>query len=90
MCCCTNNLTARPASASGSARPDAVVLRVDGMTCGHCVRAVTAAIARDLPGAVASADLATKTLTLTVSGTTDAVAVARAVVSAGYTPVQAG
>jgi copper chaperone len=33
-------------------------------------------------------DLATKTLT--VSGTTDAVAVARAVVSAGYTPVQAG
>ncbi|BAU91396.1 heavy metal transport/detoxification protein [Methylorubrum populi] len=88
MCCCTNNFNARPASASGSARPDAVVLRVDGMTCGHCVRAVTAAIARDLPGAVASVDLATKTLT--VSGTTDAVAVARAVVSAGYTPVQAG
>ncbi|WP_375275522.1 heavy-metal-associated domain-containing protein [Methylorubrum thiocyanatum] len=88
MCCCTNNPTARPALAPGSSRPDAVVLRVDGMTCGHCVRAVTAAIERDLPGVGASVDLATKTLT--VSGTTDAVAVARAVVSAGYKPVQAG
>lgn len=88
MCCCTNNSTARPASAPGSSRTDAVVLRVDGMTCGHCVRAVTAAVERDLPGAVAAVDSATKTLT--VSGTRDAVAVARAVVSAGYTPVQAG
>lgn len=86
MCCCTNNSVATPFPARRP-QPDTVVLRVEDMTCGHCVGAVTAAVERDLPGTRATVDLGRKTLT--VGGTEDAAAVARAVASAGYTPAPA-
>jgi len=87
MCCCTNNATGRPSSKSRPLDPTTVVLRVDDMTCGHCARTIKDAVERDLPGTEAIADPAAKTVT--VRGTADAVAVRRAVASAGYTPAPA-
>lgn len=86
MCCCTKNSVA-PSTPAHRPQPDMVVLRVEDMTCGHCVRAVTAAVERDLPGTRVTVDLGTKSVT--VGGTTDAAAVARAVASAGYSPAPA-
>jgi copper chaperone len=57
---------------------------VEGMTCAHCVRAVTAEVSR-VPGVCeVHVDLATKTLTFDADAI-DEVAVREAVEAAGYT-----
>ncbi len=42
-----NTVTTNPSSTT--ARPSSYTLSIDGMTCGHCVQAVTKALA-DVPG----------------------------------------
>jgi copper chaperone CopZ len=57
---------------------------VTGMSCEHCVRAVTAEVAK-LPGAEeVTVDLASGLLTIASDDGLDAVAVAAAVDEAGY------
>ncbi|MDX3924178.1 MAG: heavy-metal-associated domain-containing protein [Shinella sp.] len=60
---------------------------VPDMTCGHCVRTITAAVESAFPGASVSADTATHMVE--VSGTLDADAVAAVIAAAGYTPFSA-
>lgn len=59
-----------------------VVLEVHGMTCAHCVSAITSAVA-PLPG-VTAVDVALGAGTVCVDGTPDAEAVAAAIIDAGY------
>ena len=56
-------------------------LNVEGMTCGHCERAISAAVAR--LGGKAQVNLANGTVE--VAGIDDAAAVRRAIESEGYT-----
>lgn len=56
-------------------------LKVDGMSCGHCVRAIEQAIAAI--GGTAQVDLEAKTVT--VEGSEDAAAIRRAIAGEGYT-----
>jgi copper chaperone len=58
------------------------VYRVGGMTCAHCVAAVTDAIERAAPGVKVAVDLAAGKVS--VDGTLAADAVRRAVEGAGY------
>lgn len=61
---------------------------VTGMTCGHCVSSVTEEVS-ELDGVTeVQVDLATGTLTVTGSATTEAVLAA--VVEAGYTAALRG
>lgn len=55
---------------------------VDGMTCDGCVRAVTKAIERAIPGATVSVELAAGKVT--VRGADDDSVVAEAVDDAGF------
>ncbi len=57
-------------------------LRVEGMSCGHCARAVREAIVAACPGATVEVDL--EAGVVTVEGTEDRGAVVRAVRNAGY------
>ncbi len=59
-----------------------MLFSVQKMTCGHCVRAVTAAIQALDPAAAVEVDLAAGTVR--VSGTVDAEAVIRAIGEEGY------
>ena len=60
---------------------------VEGMTCGHCVRAITSKVVK-LPG-VTQVDVNLSSATLTVVGDeVDDKAVADAVDDAGYTVVR--
>lgn len=61
-----------------------IVFRVTDITCGHCVKSITNAIAEVLPNAIISADTATHLVT--VSGTDDADKVKQAIIGADYTP----
>ena len=62
--------------------PDEIVLAVAGMSCRHCVRAVSIHL-RDVAGVLAvEADLRSRTVW--VVGTPDVQAVVRAVADAGY------
>jgi copper chaperone len=54
---------------------------VEGMTCGHCVNAITRAVERI--GARADVDLAGRTVSVT--GASDAAAVREAIEREGYT-----
>lgn len=57
-------------------------LQVPGMSCGHCVRAISAEVS-DVPGVTAvTVDLSTKTVR--VVGTADTGAVCAAIAEAGY------
>jgi len=59
-----------------------VVLRVQGMSCEHCVATITAAV-KQVPGATdVNVDLATGVVT--VGGTPDEHAVAAAIEDSGY------
>lgn len=60
--------------------------RVDDMTCGHCVRTITAAIQATDPRAEVEIDLATR-LVQVDSATVDASQLRRSIATAGYTPV---
>ena len=59
------------------------VYRVPGMSCGHCVQAVETELGRVEGVEAASADLATKLVTVTGSALEDA-ALRAAIVAAGY------
>lgn len=74
-------------SSATDATKDGIRLRVDGMTCGHCVATVKAAILKGLPGAEVDVDLASKLVTVRRAG--DVAAVEALIVKAGYTPVAA-
>lgn len=64
-----------------------ITLRVEDMTCGHCVKAITKAVEEAAPGAHVSADTASKIVK--VSGAPDSAKVEAAVREAGYTPTRA-
>lgn len=59
-----------------------MVLEVHGMSCGHCVSAITTAVSA-LPG-VAGVDVDLGAGTVRVSGTPDVVQVTAAIEDAGY------
>ena len=63
--------------------PETVELKVDGMTCDHCVRAVTEAISGVAGVAEARVDLNAGSATLTGEGV-DLEAVVAAIVEEGY------
>ncbi|GEO84366.1 MULTISPECIES: heavy-metal-associated domain-containing protein [Alphaproteobacteria] len=60
------------------------LFQVEDMTCGHCEKAITKALAEALPGAAVTIDL--KTHEVTVAG--DAEKAEEAIREAGYTPVR--
>ena len=59
-----------------------IVLKVQGMSCGHCVSTITAAVT-PLPG-VSAVDVALAAGQVTVDGTPDSAAVIAAIEDAGY------
>ncbi|WP_306222905.1 heavy-metal-associated domain-containing protein [Bosea beijingensis] len=82
MCSCHPHSTA--ASAATQASSDAVSLRVDDMTCGHCAGRIEQAIKGAFPGATVTADPASKLVT--VQGGGDFASIGALVSAAGYTP----
>lgn len=56
--------------------------KVDGMTCGHCVKAVTKAVQAASPGAQVEVSLSEKQVVVT--GTEEREKVGAAIVAAGY------
>jgi copper chaperone len=83
MCGCGCTKTAE---ASSAPTPEgAAVVRVDDMSCGHCVATITEAIHAKWPAAQVEADLARKTVSvLGVDVGADLCGVIR---KAGYTPL---
>lgn len=61
-----------------------IEFKVETMTCGHCVRAVTEALQSVDPAAQVSVDLAAKKVT--VDSSLPRVELAAALAEAGYTP----
>lgn len=59
-----------------------MLLSVQDMTCGHCVKAVTAALQAIAPGAQVEVDLAAATAR--IAGSLDAEAALAAIRDAGY------
>lgn len=59
-----------------------LVLNVGGMTCDHCVRAVTDAVREAAPGAEVAVDLLAGTVA--VAGPADPARVTTAIEKAGY------
>lgn len=57
--------------------------QVEGMSCGHCVQAVTKAVKSVAPSADVQVDLGARQVT--VNGSDNREAVARAIEDAGYT-----
>lgn len=83
MCGCNaKNTTSTTTTARAPA--DAIVFRVEDMTCGHCAGRITKAIQAGIPDAVVIADPASKTVE--VSGATDREAIRVLIAGAGYTP----
>jgi copper chaperone len=60
-----------------------IELRVEGMTCMHCVKAVTDALS-EVPGVTAVREVSLETGTATVEGSPDPGALVNAVKEAGY------
>jgi copper chaperone len=58
-------------------------LKIDGMTCGHCVMAVTKALAQ-VPGVDKVVEVSLAQKQAVVSGSADGAALVAAVVDAGY------
>jgi copper chaperone len=85
MCGCCSPRT-EPTEA-GQKAPDAIVLRVEDMTCGHCAGAIRHAIETGLPGTQVEADPASKLVA--VRGSTDLAAIRSLVTQAGYSPALA-
>lgn len=61
-----------------------IQFEVNDMTCGHCVRAVTAAVKEVAPEAIISIDLAQHAVRVEGAGDTDAIE--QAIREAGYSP----
>lgn len=62
-------------------------LKVEGMSCGHCVKAVTKAVEAVSPGAQVDIDLAGGLVSVT--GADNAPAISAAIEDAGYTVLSA-
>ncbi|MGC9270638.1 heavy-metal-associated domain-containing protein [Acidiphilium sp.] len=60
-------------------------LHVDGMTCNHCVRAVTEAVHSVAADAKVAIDLPTGTVHIDNATPADAAAITAAIVEEGYT-----
>jgi len=72
-------------SASGSAAPITSTFLVSGMTCGHCVAAVTEEVTAGVPGvSTVTVDLASGLVTVTGDRPVDVTAALAAVREAGY------
>ena len=67
--------------------PNAVTVKVEDMTCGHCAGTITKAIEANISGAQVHADPATKLVL--VRGTADLLAIKDLIAAAGYTPSDA-
>ena len=63
---------------------NALALKVEDMTCGHCASTITKAIEGGLPGTKVEADPTSKIVL--VRGTADLAAINALVTEAGYTP----
>jgi len=61
---------------------------VEGMSCGHCVNAVTEAVHKLDPGATVAVDLGSKHVR--VQSDVDRFLLSQALVDAGYDPVPVG
>jgi copper chaperone len=85
MCGCSTDQA--PSTKAAERDPNALTLRVEDMSCGHCAATITKAVQAEIPGAVVDADPASKTVR--VSGTTDFAAVRVLIAGAGYTPSEA-
>ena len=82
MCGCS---THQPQSSTTSERdPNAMTLKVEDMTCGHCASTITKAIEAGLPDTRVQADPATRLVS--VRGTRDLAKVETLIVGTGYTP----
>ena len=82
MCGCS---THQPQSSTTSeCDPNAMTLKVEDMTCGHCASTITKAVEAGLPGTRVQADPATKLVA--IRGTQDLAKVEALIRSAGYTP----
>jgi copper chaperone len=64
--------------------PNALTLKVEDMTCGHCASTITKAVEAGLPGTSVQADPATKLVS--IRGTRDLAKVEALITGAGYTP----
>ncbi|ADP16726.1 heavy-metal-associated domain protein [Achromobacter xylosoxidans A8] len=62
-----------------------IEFQVADMTCGHCAKTITAAVAQAAPGATVAIDLPTHRVTVT--GADDADKIEDAIRDAGYAPV---
>jgi len=83
MCSCQTHKTAA-ASPAHQGSEEAVSLRVDDMTCGHCAGTIERAITSRLPGTSVTADSASKLVT--VRGSADRETIGAIIAAAGYTP----
>ena len=66
---------------------NATVLRVPGMTCGHCKQAVTTELSKISGVTAVDVDLDTKSVTVTSEGALDWKTIADAVDEAGFEAV---
>lgn len=85
MCGCSTHQSHNDQTISH--HPDALTLRVEDMTCGHCAGAIKKAIEAGLPGTRVEADPASKLVS--VLGTDDLSSIKALVTEAGYTPTAA-
>jgi copper chaperone len=85
MCGCSTHKS--QANQAVDRHPDALTLRVEDMTCGHCAGAIKKAIETGLPGTSVEADPASKLVS--VRGSTDLSSIKALVAEAGYTPTAA-
>lgn len=85
MCGC-NNHPSQPSQAV-ERDPNALTLRVEDMTCGHCAGTIKNAIETGLPGTQVEADPTSKLVS--VRGSRDLASISALVTKAGYTPVAA-
>jgi copper chaperone len=82
MCGCSTHQS--HSSTTAVLDPNAVTLKVEDMTCGHCASTIKKAIEAGLPGAKVQADPATKLVS--AQGTRDLAKVEFLITGAGYTP----
>ena len=82
MCGCSTHQAQSGTTAERD--PNAVTLKVEDMTCGHCASTITKAVEAGLPGARVQVDPATKLVS--IQGTQDVATVEALIISAGYTP----
>lgn len=85
MCGCSTHQT--QANQAVEKNPDALTLRVEDMTCGHCAGTIKKAIETGLPGTIVEADPASKLVS--VRGSTDFNPIKALVTEVGYTPTAA-